>query len=124
MSPTQWGVTAAGLVLLLAVNLHFLGRRRSTATASLEGKSHTMRIRVRGAYDPDRIEARVGRPLRLIFHREEVEGCSDTVLIPHWKIARRLPAHVDTLIELAPTDPGEYEFTCGMGMLRGTIVMR
>ncbi len=124
MSTIQWAVSAAGLALLVAVNVHLLGRRRPTVAAGPAGAPLEVRVRVRGGYDPDRIEADAGQPLRLVFHREEVEGCSDTVLLPHWKISRRLPAHADTVIELPPTLPGEYEFTCGMRMLRGTIVVR
>jgi len=80
-------------------------------------------ITVRGGYDPARIEVRAGRTARIVFRREEVEGCSDTVLIPEWGIARRLPAGMDTAVEFMPTVPGEYAFTCGMGMMRGTIVV-
>jgi len=80
-------------------------------------------IVVRGGYDPARIEVKANLPVRLVFRREEVEGCSDTVLIPEWGIARRLPVGEDTAIEFTPQVPGEYAFTCGMQMMRGTIVV-
>ena len=80
-------------------------------------------ISVRGGYDPARIEVKANLPVRLVFRREEVAGCSDTVLIPEWGIARRLPAGEDTAVEFTPRVPGEYGFTCGMQMMRGTIVV-
>jgi plastocyanin domain-containing protein len=58
-----------------------------------------------------------------VFHREETAGCSDTVLIPEWRIAQHLPAFQDTVVEFTPVTAGEYEFTCGMHMMRGTIVV-
>lgn len=82
-----------------------------------------VRITVRGGYDPPRIEVRAGLPVRLVFRREEVAGCSDTVLIPAWGIAQRLPAGEDTAVEFTPETRGEFEFACGMHMMRGSIVV-
>ncbi|HVP14961.1 MAG TPA: cupredoxin domain-containing protein, partial [Terriglobales bacterium] len=64
------------------------------------------------------------RPVRLLFFREETEGCSDTVLLPEWGIARTLPAFVETPVEFTPTRSGSFDFTCGMHMLHGRIVVR
>ena len=124
MDSAAFWVTAGGVALAIAVNLYFFSPRRATvaAPAAVEGPQ-VARITVRGAYDPARIEVRAGRPVRLVFRREEVEGCSDTVLIPEWGIAHRLPAYEDTAVEFTPRTPGEYEFTCGMRMLRGSIVV-
>jgi len=87
-------------------------------------EAQEVRIHVRDGYDPSVIEVRAGQPVRIIFHREEVEGCSDTVLMPEWGIVQRLPAYQDTVVEFTPTEPGQFEFTCGMRMLRGKVVVR
>ena len=34
-----------------------------------------------------------------------------------------LPPHQDVTVELEPQLPGEYEFTCQMGMLRGRLIV-
>ena len=105
--------------------IYFLVPRGSAVRAvGGSGGVQEIRVRVAGGYDPSLIELAAGRPARLVFHRKETEGCSEMLLIPEWKIARRLPAHEDTVIELAPHTPGDYEFTCGMHMLRGTIRVR
>jgi plastocyanin len=154
MDPVALAVTVGGVALALAVNLYFFAPRRAVVappaaaappaagvkpsavpraagaspeaaapSATVEGPLEA-RITVRGGYDPSVIEVRAGRPVRLIFHREEMEGCSDTVLLPEWGIYQHLPAHEDTVVEFTPEQPGEYEFTCGMQMLRGKIVVR
>ncbi|MGH7730811.1 MAG: cupredoxin domain-containing protein [Candidatus Eiseniibacteriota bacterium] len=117
-------MTLGGVALAILVNLYFFAPHRATvaAPAAVEGPQE-VRITVRGGYDPARIEVRAGRPVRLVFRREEVEGCSNTVLIPEWGIAHHLPANEDTLVEFTPRTPGEYPFTCGMGMMRGSIVV-
>lgn len=123
-SQAMW-VTALGVALAVGVNLYFFSPRRATvvAPASVEGPQEA-RITVRGGYEPAVVEVRAGRRVRLVFRREEVEGCSDTVLMPEWGIVQRLPANQDTAVEFTPATPGEYEFTCGMHMLRGKIVVR
>jgi Cu+-exporting ATPase len=125
MDPAAVWVTTGGLVLAVAVNLYFFSPRRATmaSPAAAEG-AQEVRVVVRGDYQPSLIEVRVGRPVRLVFHREEVAGCSDTVMLPAWGIVQRLPAYQDTVIEFTPQHPGEYEFTCGMRMLRGQVVVR
>ena len=124
MDPAQLVVTAAGLAIMAAVNVFFFAPRRAAVATQATGAPLEIRIRVRDGYDPSAIEVLAGRPLRLVFHREEVEGCSDTVLLPEWNIVRKLPAHEDTVVEFIPQRPGAYEFTCGMHMLRGKILVR
>ena len=123
MDPTALVVTLAGVALIAAVNLYFFtGRRVRAAVANAEGALE-VRIVVRGGYDPAVVQVPAGRPARLVFLREETEGCSDTVLLPEWGIVKSLPAHVPTAVEFTPAKPGSYEFTCGMHMLRGRIVV-
>ena len=81
------------------------------------------RIEVRGGYQPDTIVTRAGRPLRLTFNRHESWPCSDRVVFPDFDVEAELPAHEDVVVELFPDEPGEYEFTCGMGMLKGRLIV-
>ena len=117
-------VTVAGIALIAAVNLYFFARPRTVGAVATAGGAQEVRVRVRGGYDPATIEVEAGRPVRLLFVREETEGCSDTVLLPEWGIAQQLPAHVETAVTFLPRKPGTYEFTCGMHMLRGSIVVK
>ena len=123
MDAAIW-VTIGGVLLAVAVNVYFFAPRPAAVAAPVAVEGPQMvRIHVRDGYDPARIEVRAGRPVRLVFRRDEVEGCSDTVLIPEWGISQRLPAWEETLVEFTPRTPGEFEFTCGMHMLRGSIVV-
>ena len=80
-------------------------------------------VRVAGGYSPATVRAQVGRPLRLVFDRQETSSCSEEVVIPAFGVRRFLPAHERTTVEVTPATPGRYEFACGMGMLRGTLVV-
>ena len=84
---------------------------------------HEVRIRVRSSYEPDTISARAGRPLRLTFHREDTSACTERVIFPAFGKSAMLPPFEDVTVELLPEQPGEYEFTCQMGMLRGRLLV-
>lgn len=82
-----------------------------------------IRVRVRGGYDPDTIRAEAGVPLRIVFRREESSSCSEQVVFPAFGKSATLPQGEQVAVDLLPEEPGEYEFTCAMGMLRGTLVV-
>lgn len=81
------------------------------------------RVRVCGGYEPDTIHGRAGEPLRIVFRREETAPCSERVVFPDFGKSAMLPPYQDVLVELLPREPGEYEFTCQLGVLHGTLVV-
>jgi len=83
----------------------------------------TVRVRVKGGYQPAVVHARAGEPLRIVFTREETASCSEHVVFPAFGKSAMLPAFEDVALDLAPERAGEYEFTCQMGMLRGRLVV-
>ncbi len=80
-------------------------------------------MRVKGGYDPDLIVVEAGRPVRLHFNRQETASCSEMVVFPDFEVSRALPTGETVTIELEAPAPGEYEFACQMGMLRGRLVV-
>ena len=80
-------------------------------------------IRVHGGYSPDTIHGRVGERVRLVFRREETAPCSERVVFPDFGKSAMLPPYQDVTVELDPQEPGEFEFTCQMGMLHGRLVV-
>ncbi|WP_303310859.1 cupredoxin domain-containing protein [Hymenobacter sp. BT730] len=118
-------VTGMGLALAVLVIWYFFFSARQTASAvSSSGGVQEVGITVKGGYSPDVIEVERGKPVQLSFYRDEENTCSEEVLFPDFRIRRDLPAFKTTLIELLPEKPGTYPFTCGMGMLRGSLVVK
>lgn len=92
------------------------------ARARLEASGdQVVDVTIQGGYHPDTIIARAGRPLRLVFRREEDDACSERVVFSAPRIDRRVAASGTTTIELPAQPPGEIRFTCGMGRYRGRI---
>lgn len=83
----------------------------------------TVRVRVRGGYQPAVVHGRVGEPLRIVFSREETSACSEHVLFPAFGKSAMLPPFEDVAVELVPERAGEFEFTCQLRMLRGRVVV-
>ncbi|MDQ3255784.1 MAG: cupredoxin domain-containing protein [Acidobacteriota bacterium] len=74
-------------------------------------------------YEPSRIEAKKGQPLKLAFYRADAENCGGEVVFPSQGIRKKLPVRQTVIVEVTPKETGELAFTCGMGMLRGALVV-
>lgn len=81
-------------------------------------------VRVKGSFFPELIEARAGERLRVVFRREETAPCSERVVVPSLGKSVTLPPFEDVTVDLGPMAPGEHEFSCELGVLRGRIVVR
>jgi plastocyanin domain-containing protein len=82
------------------------------------------RVVVDASYQPDTLIVPAGQPVTLLFHRLAASPCAEQVLFPHHGIRKQLARHQDVTIDLPASEPGEYEFHCGMGMLRGRLIVR
>jgi plastocyanin domain-containing protein len=118
-------VTVSGVLLIVLVNWYFFFSRRKETSAELEESGlQEIKITVKGGYNPDVIVVKKGIPVRLNFYRDETDDCSDTIVFGDFKIRKPLHAYKTTPVEFTPEKEGEYEFTCGMGMLRGKLIVR
>ena len=89
-------------------------------------RAHSRRvvpIRVRGGYQPDTVHVEADVPVRLVFRREETSSCSEQVVFPAFGKSAMLPTGEPVAVDLLPREPGEYEFTCAMGVLRGRLIV-
>jgi plastocyanin domain-containing protein len=120
-------VTVFGAMVIVFINLYFFFSRRKSKPAlagPAEGNVQEVKITVRGGYSPDVVIVKKGMPVRLNFYREETADCSDTVVFGDFNIRQPLPAFKTTAVEFTPQKAGEYTFTCGMGMLKGKLIVR
>jgi plastocyanin domain-containing protein len=77
---------------------------------------------VKGCYTPDVIVVKAGKPVRLTFVRQETAACSEMVVFGDFNKSAKLPTGEEVPVEFLPHKPGEYEFACQMGMLRGKLI--
>jgi plastocyanin domain-containing protein len=124
MTGIQIVVTVGGLALIGLIAWYFWFSKaagmRAVATAS---GVQELDVVVKGGYTPDVIVVKAGKPLRLNFNRQETAGCSEMVLFPDFNKSAKLPTGEIVPVEFTPTKPGEYGFSCQMGMFRGKLVV-
>lgn len=77
-----------------------------------------------GIYQPAHINSKVGQPLTLRFIRTDATPCAEQVIFSKLDIARFLPLNTFVDIVIPTNQPGEYEFTCQMGMYRGMLTIK
>ena len=122
MGAAEVTVTVGGVLLALGLVRYFFGPKGSSV-AELKGDVQQVTIEVQGGYSPSVITVRQGIPLRLTFDRRESGECTSEVVFPEFRMRRSLPAFKATTIELVPERTGEFEFACGMNMVRGVLVV-
>lgn len=123
MTPAQIAVTAAGAAAIAWVLWYFLWSRGGAAAASVVAGVQEVPVLVKGGYTPDTIVVRAGKPVRLLFYRDETADCSERVVFEKLGLDQQLPAFQTTAVEFTPKEPGEIPFRCGMNMLKGLLVV-
>ncbi len=121
MSVVDVLVILAGAGLIAGELWYFLGPRPPGGMPARDGPQE-VRIVVKGGYDPDTIVVEAGRPVRLLFYRDETAECSSRIVFDRLAIDHELPAFQTTVIEFTPGEPGDYPFRCHMDMLHGRVV--
>jgi plastocyanin domain-containing protein len=124
ISGLDGAVIALGLALIAGIAWFFWGPRQTgvRAAASIGGYQEAL-VLVKGGYTPDVIVVRHGKPVRLRFRREESAACSEMVVLGDFGKSAHLPEGQEVPVEFLPEQPGEHEFTCQMGMLRGKLIV-
>ncbi|MFQ6092839.1 MAG: cupredoxin domain-containing protein [bacterium] len=123
MTVPQIVVTLGGLALAVFVIWFFFFSKKEAARAEVASGVQEIGVRVKGGYSPDVIVVEHGKPVRINFYRQETVDCSERVLFPDFNKSALLTPYETVAVEFTPEKPGEYEFTCGMGMLRGKLIV-
>lgn len=125
MSMMEWMVIIGGIAAMIWINWYFFLARQvvSNAAIDLEGVQKVA-IVVEGGYHPAVVSVKRGKLVHLVFDRRERSGCSEEIVFPDLGVRKFLPAFRKTKIELTPTQTGDFEFTCGMSMLRGRLIVQ
>ncbi len=124
MTADRWMVTILGLSLMgFIIWFFWLKKAKGTRASITSGGYQEAMILVKGGYTPDVVVVERGKPVRLNFRREESASCSEMVIFSEFNKSAKLPEGQVVPVEFLPEKPGEYEFACQMGMLRGKLIV-
>jgi hypothetical protein len=95
------------------------------AAATMEGDHQVVQVVVTDSgYTPASISFKAGVPARIVFKQETDSHCLAQVKINDFNVpATDLPIGKETVVEFTPASNGTFEFTCGMDMAKGKIVV-
>ena len=108
-------------VMFLPVTGQGAGKPKSLKPAKVQSATVTFTDK---GYQPRSLKLRRGVRARVTFIRKIEETCGKAIAIPEYNIRRDLPLNKPVVVEFTPNKAGEFKFTCGMGMLRGTLVVQ
>jgi len=111
-------VSIFGVLSILFTYWYFFMKKINTVQA--EG---IIEILVDGGYKPEQISIPYGKTTKLIFHRKDSSSCLEEVVLADFKVRKFLPLNEKTEIEINPTKKGEFDFSCGMGMFHGKLLV-
>ena len=81
-------------------------------------------IKIDGGYTPETIQIPVGKTTKLNFTRHDPSSCLEEVVLSDFKIRKYLPLNKTVSIEVTPKKEGRYDFSCGMNMFHGKLIVR
>ena len=77
----------------------------------------------RNGWEPDKFVLKKGVPVKWIINGKEITGCNNAIQVP--KLGLRFDIKPgEQVIEFTPTEEGVIPWSCWMGMLRGTFVVK
>ncbi len=95
-----------------------------TSTVSTQdGQQVVVITATTGSYSPDNVEVHAGVPTTLVVRTDDAQGCVRSFVIASRNEQRILPSTGDTRIDLGVLQPGQLDYSCGMGMYTGTITI-
>jgi plastocyanin domain-containing protein len=124
MDTTVLLVNIVGIALIAGIVWYFWLYRKEGVAAADVGGVQEVPITVKGGYTPDVVTVKRGKPVRLLFTRQESSMCSEMVVLDAIGKSASLPEGETVAIEFTPQQVGEIPFQCQMGMLRGKLVVQ
>jgi plastocyanin domain-containing protein len=123
MTLAQIVVTVVGVAAGALVLWYFVFTPGPELAAAAKGGVQEVRITVKGGYTPDTVVVRAGKPVRLLFYRDETADCSERLVVEAFGVDRPLAAFQTTAVEFTPSAAGEFPFRCGLDTMKGLLVV-
>lgn len=112
-------VIAVGAVGMVVIYWFFLMKKSRVMAVT-----DRVEIVVQGGYSPEVISIPKNKKTVVTFVRRDPSSCLEEVVLPDFKIRRSLPLNMPVTLELTPKQTGEFNYSCGMGMFHGKIIVQ
>ncbi|KRK79229.1 hypothetical protein FD03_GL001594 [Companilactobacillus nodensis DSM 19682 = JCM 14932 = NBRC 107160] len=82
-----------------------------------------VKVEVAGGYKPNVVNLKQGVPAKISFTRTNEQGCLEVVHSKELGFEEDLPIDVTKTVDVPTDKAGEYDFSCGMDMMFGKVVI-
>jgi plastocyanin domain-containing protein len=94
----------------------------AVAEGTVQNGVRVVELTVTGnGFEPSKVKVRKGEKVRLVVTRKTQRTCATEIVIRDAGINTPLPLDKAVAVEFTPTKTGELRYTCGMGMIGGTL---
>ncbi len=81
-------------------------------------------IDVAGAFTPAAVTIPANTPMRLHFRRGDQPTCADEIVLPEMNMRKKIAANETVTFDIPAQQARTLNFTCGMDMMKGTVVVQ
>ncbi|EMC36050.1 cupredoxin domain-containing protein [Streptococcus mutans] len=92
--------------------------------ARVKNGRQAITISVKDGYKPETIILQKGISADITFNRKNPSGCLSQVKMKDFAVLEDLPLNEKHTVTIQPNREGTYEFSCGMEMYKGKIVVK
>ncbi len=115
-------INLIGIALFVAVILWFWVMPTKASSSVVSGNEIINILVEDGTYKPNLVKTVVGQSITLRFIRKDSSPCASIVIFDGLDVSKELPINQPVEIKLMISQPGEYKFTCQMGMYQGVLI--
>lgn len=115
-----------GAILLIGFILWwFFSKRKTTeVNAKIKGSKQEVEIIINGGYTPHTVVLKQGIPANIVFNRKDPSGCFNEVVFPAFGIDKKIDVNKKFSIDIDTSKSGEYQYSCGMNMFHGKVIIK
>ena len=113
------------IILIGTIIWWFFISRKTDATSAIikDGHQHVT-VTVSGGYSPETVVFERDVPATVTFRRKDSSSCLNEVIFPDFGISEKLPVGEDFAIDIPTDTPGEFQYSCGMRMFFGKVIIK
>ena len=119
-------LVSIGAILLIALIVwwFFGSHKTSSQHANVESGQQTVTVTVDGGYSPNVVVLEKDTPATIVFDQKDSSSCLSVVQLPDFGISQNLPFGTKSSVKIDTSKSGEYQYSCGMNMFHGKVVIK
>lgn len=121
---TGTGMDTNSLISSVSTDRNLANGDSADSLIEMENGYQIIRMDVdRSGWTPDKFILKKGVPVKWIINGKEINGCNNAIQVPKLSLEFDIKQGMQT-IEFTPTEEGIIPWSCWMGMIRGTFIVK